>query len=139
MAAPVLQFGSGVIKIGATASPTSAFECQISTFTVTPTANSINVPATYCTGPTIAAQKSTFAVALTYMSDWGQTDSLSELLWDNDGDLLFFEFTPSDNSIPECAGQFYAVAGTFGGDGDSLWTTTSSLPCFEKPVLTPQA
>ena len=139
MAAPVLQFGSGVIEIGSTASPTDAFECQISTFTITPSANIGSVPGTYCQGPSSYAQKSNYAVDMTFMSDWGTTPSLSELLWDNDGAPLFFEFTPSDTSIPKATGEFYAVAGTFGGDGDSLWTSTQSMPCVEKPVLTPQA
>jgi hypothetical protein len=74
---------------------------------------------------------------MTYMSDWGAAASLSELLWENDGGILYFDFTPSDTTIPSCAGSFYAVAGTFGGDGDSLWTSTASMPCVEKPVLTP--
>jgi hypothetical protein len=73
------------------------------------------------------------------MSDFGATPSLSELLWDNDGDPLYYTFTPDDTTIPEATGQFYAVAGTFGGPGDDLWTTTGSMPCVAKPVLTAQA
>ena len=132
------QFGRGTIAIGLTASPTDFVECQVSNFSITPTSNSVNIPATYCTGPSTAAQQSSFSVAITYMTDWGVSPSLSELLWDNDGDPLFFEFTPTDTNIPSAAGQFYAVAGAFGGTGDGLWTASSTLPCVEKPVLTPQ-
>lgn len=139
MAAPVLQFGSGTIAIGNTASPTDQFECQISAFTVTPSANIGQVPGTYCNGPSSYAQKSNFSVDMAFMSDWGVTPSLSQLLWDNDGETLYFDFTPDDTSIPAAAGQFFAVAGTFGGEGDSLWVNTASMPCVEKPVLTPQA
>lgn len=138
MAAPVLQFGSGTIAIGTSASPSDQFECQITTFTVTPSANIGQVPGTYCAGPSSYAQKSNYALDMAFLSDWGETSSLSELLWDNDGELLYFTFTPDVTSIPTCAGQFYAVAGTFGGEGDSLWTTTANMPLVEKPTLTPQ-
>ena len=135
--AAVLQFGSGTISIGITASPTDQFECQISAFTITPSANIGQVPGTYCAGPSSYAQKSNFAVDMSFMSDWGATPSLSQLLWDNDGEVLFFTFDPSDDTIPAASGSFYAVAGTFGGEGDSLWVNTASMPCTEKPTLTP--
>jgi hypothetical protein len=137
MTAPVLQFGKGTIKIGTTASPTDQFECQISNFTITPSANSIQIPGTYCQGPSIAAQSSTFSIALSYLSDWGETDSLSQLLWDNDGLPLYFTFEPDAPGLPTADGQCYGVAGTFGGEGDGLWQTTSTLPCVSKPTLTP--
>jgi hypothetical protein len=136
---PTTQFGKGTIAVGLTASPTDQVECQVSNFTITPSANSITVPATYCQGPSVAAQQSTFAIALSFMSDWGATPSLSELLWDNDGAPLYYEFTPDDATIPSASGRFYAVAGTFGGPGDGLWASSVSLPCVAKPVLTPQA
>mgnify|MGYP001818057825 CR=1 FL=1 len=135
--AAVLQFGSGTISIGITASPTDQFECQISAFTITPSANIGQVPGTYCAGPSSYAQKSNFAIDMSFMSDWGATPSLSQLLWDNDGGVLFFTFDPSDATIPAASGSFYAVAGTFGGEGDSLWVNTASMPCVEKPTLTP--
>ncbi len=137
MAAPLLQFGSGTIAIGITASPSDQFECQITTFTVTPSANIGQVPGTYCNGPSSYAQKSNYSLDMSFLSDWGATPSLSQLLWDNDGETLFFTFVPDDTTIPSCAGEFYAVAGTFGGEGDSLWTNTGSMPLVEKPTLTP--
>ena len=138
MAAPVLQFGSGTISVGITASPTDQFECQITDFRVTASANIGQVSGTYCTGPSSYAQKSNFSVDMAFLSDFGATASLSDLLWDNDGEILHFKFTPSDVTIPEATGTFYAVAPTFGGEGDSLWTSTGSMPCPEKPTLTAQ-
>ena len=134
----VPQFGKGTIAIGVSASPTDQFECILSEFVVTSSANSITIPGTYCAGPSQAAQGSSYSVNMTYMTDWGETASLSQLLWDNDGDVLYFEFVPEDNTIPQCAGQFYAVAGNFGGEGDNLWTSTGSMPCVDKPTITPQ-
>ena len=138
MAAPVLQFGSGTIAVGITTSPTDQFECQITNFQITASANIGQVPGTYCTGPSSYAQKSNYAVDMAFLSDWGATASLSQLLWDNDGELLTFVFIPTDVLIPQATGEFYAVAPTFGGEGDSLWTSTGSMPCPAKPEITPQ-
>jgi hypothetical protein len=139
MAAPVLQFGSGTITVGTAATPTDAFECQITNFTITPTANIGQVPGTYCQGPSSYAQKSNYAVEIAYLTDWGATKSLSKLLWDEDGNEIFFVFTPQDTTIPVASGSCYAIAGNFGGEGDSLWVSTGSMPCPEKPTLTPDA
>jgi len=136
MAAPTLQFGSGTISIGTTASPSDQFECQITSFVVSGAANVGQVPGTYCAGPSSYAQQSNFSVALAFLSDWGETTSLSQLLWDNDGSLLYFDFAP-DAGTTTCTGSFYAVAGAYGGDGDSLWTSTVNMPCPEKPTITP--
>ena len=134
MAAPVLIFGSGVILIGDAATPTDPFECQISEFTVNASANIGQIPGTYCQGPSQYGQASTYAVQMTFMQDWGETSSLSQLLWDNDGELLYFEFTPDAGGI-DCVGSFYAIGGSFGGGGDQVWTTTASMPCPAQPVV----
>ena len=136
MAAPALIFGSGVILIGDTASPTDAFECQISEFTVNASANTGQIPGTYCQGPSQYGQASTYGVQMTFLQDWGETGSLSQLLWDNDGDLLYFIFTP-DVSGTDCTGSYYAVGGSFGGAGDQAWTTTANMPCPAQPVVAP--
>jgi len=138
MAAPILQFGSGTILVGPTATPTTAVECQVTSCIVSSSSNIGQVPGTYCQGPSSYAQGSNFSLDLTYLTDWGATNSLSQLLWDNDGQTMFIEFTPTDETIPALTGEFYAIAGSFGGDGDSLWTATGSMPMVEKPTLTPQ-
>ena len=138
MAAPILQFGKGTILIGPTATPTAAVECQVTSCVVTPSSNLGQVPGTYCQGPSSFAQGSNFSLDLAWLSDWGATNSLSQLLWDNDGSTLFIEMTPDDANIPTMEGEFYAIAGTFGGEGDSLWTSSQSMPMTTKPTLTPQ-
>jgi len=132
-------YGKGTIKFGLTATPDVVVECQVTNFQVVPSPNTINVPGTYCAGPSVAAQGSSFAVSLAYMEDWGQTpDGLSQFLWDNDGNLVFFEHIPDDVTVPSVAGECFAVSGAYGGDGDGLWTTTASLPCPSKPTVTVQ-
>ena len=133
------HFGSGVIKMGTTASPTDAFECQISNFVITSSPNSISIPATYCAGQSTKAQPSSFAVSMTYMQDWGETASLSELLFNNDGSLLYFEFEPTDTTAGTWNGTCWAVAGDIGGEGQGLWVSSEELPCDVKPTYTPAA
>ena len=130
-------FGSGTIAIGATATPTDQFECQISNFTITASPNSIAIPATYCAGPSSASQPSSFAVELSYAQDWGETNSLSELLFDNDGQTLFYDFKPDDATVGHWDGELYAVSGDIGSEGQALWVTSNSLPCVAKPTHTP--
>ncbi len=133
-------FGAGTLAIGSTASPTDQFECQVSQFVVTSSASLIPVPATLCAGPSNAAQPSTYSLSMTYAQDWGETVSLCQLMFDNDGTgTLFFEYTPNDTTVPSCAGEFWALAPDFGGAGQNLWTTSDDLPMITKPTLTPQA
>ena len=132
-------FGSGTLAIGATASPTDMYECAVGNFVVTASPNLIPIPATLCIGPGNASQPSSWSCSITYMQDWGETLSLSQLLFDADGTELFFEFTPNDTTVPSCAGSFSAVAGDYGGEGQGLWTNTSDLPMQDKPTITPQA
>ena len=139
MAAAYQNFGEGTIAIGITASPIDMFECQISAFAVEASANSSAIAGTYCAGPTTRATASSFAVNMSYLTDWGNpTESLSQLLWDNDGKLLYFDFIPDDPAMPNCDGQFWGIAGPFGGPGNDVWTGTGSMPCPEKPTVTPK-
>ena len=139
MASAIQNFGEGVISIGTTASPTEAHECQISAFAVEASPNSSAIPGTYCNGPTVRATASSFAVSMAYVTDWGKTGSLSQMLWDNDGKLLYFSFVPTDTAMPNCTGTFWGIAGPFGGPGNDVWTGTGTMPCPEKPTITPKA
>lgn len=131
-------FGSGLISVGLAPSPSDAVECQVSNFVINANANTVAVPGTYCQGPSSAGQKSSWSLDLSAISDFGSTPSLSELLYDNDGEILFFEFTPDDGDVPEAAGSFWAVAAPFGGEGAGLWQYTLTMQMPEAAVLTPQ-
>ena len=130
-------FGSGTIKIGLTASPTDQFECQISNWTATATAQSVTVPATYCQGASQAATPSAWSVSFDFAQDWGSSPSLSELLHTNDGELLYWTFEPDDIATAKFDGRCYAVAGDIGGAGQDLWVSTGSMPMPEAPTYTP--
>jgi hypothetical protein len=139
MAEPTQNFGAGTISIGTTASPTEQFECQITAFTIVPSQNSSTVAGTYCSAPTQRSTKSSFGITMGILSDWGAVPSISQLLWDSDGSLLFFSFVPEDPAMPDADGQFWAVAAPFGGPGNDVWTATGTMPCPEKPTVTPKA
>ena len=140
MAAAYQNFGEGTIALGITDAPSDMFECQISSFIVQASPNSSPIPGTYCVGPSSRATASSFAIAMDYVTDWGNAaGSLSQLLWDNDGEQLYFTFTPADANMPDCAGSFWGVAGPFGGPGNDVWTGSGTMPCPEKPTITPKA
>jgi hypothetical protein len=131
-------FGAGTLAIGATIAPTDQVECQVGQFTVTSTANLIPIPATLCVGPSQSAQPSSWSVEMVYMQDWGEVVSLSQSLFDADGTILFFDYTPNDAAVPGATGSFYAVSGDYGGVGQGLWVSTDSMPMTEKPAITAQ-
>lgn len=131
-------YGKGVLTMGTTASPTDDVSCQVRGFTITSTAVTQPIPATLCAGAGVYAQPSTFSLSLEYMQDWGNTASLSELLNDNDGEPIFFNFVPDAVEVPSASGSCFAVAGDFGGEGQGLWVSTDELPLIGTPVYTPQ-
>jgi hypothetical protein len=132
-------FGAGTLAIGPTASPTDQFECQAGSFIISSTANLIPIPPTLCAAASNAASPSTFGIDLQFMQDWGATPSLSEVLNDADGSTLFFEYVPNDVTVDTATGEFWAVAGDYGGVGQGLWSSQDTMPMVEKPVFTPQA
>ncbi len=132
-------FGAGTLTIGTTANPTDEFQCQVGAFTVTASSNLQPVPATLCSGPSQAASASSFSCMITYLQDWGETISLSQLLWDNDAKKIYFKYVPEDNTVSSIEGACWSVAGDYGGEGAGLWVNSSDMPCTDKPVITPPA
>ena len=128
---------SGTIKLG-TASADTEVQCQVTNYALTPSANTSEVAGTYCSPPTQTVGKSTWSLDFDFMQDWGASPSLSELLMNNDGEDLQFEFTPTDTSLPKASGTCKAVAGAFGGPAGEAWTASASLPVIGTPTMTPQ-
>lgn len=113
-----------------------AFECQVTSAAITSTPNLITVPATGCEGPTEIPQKSSFALALSALQDWGQTDSLSQYLWDNDTLESEFSIALAGAPFPVATGTVRVVAGQYGGDFAAAQNFTVTMPCQGKPVIT---
>jgi len=129
---------SGTITVGPTGSETSV-ECQVVNWQLVPSPNTTPRAGTYCAAPGMVVGKSSWALQFDYLQDWGATDSLSQMLFDNDGEVLAFTFTPSDATVPEATGEFYASAGAYGGDAGSAWQTTGNCPLVSAPSFAAQA
>ena len=120
-----------------------AYECQIVSAVITPSPVYNTIPATGCAGATQSPGRTGFALDLTWLTDWGATDSLSQFAWDNDGKAVWFRFTDDGTAAAGAAttaeGQAYVAAGGFGGTfGDgSAAQTTASWPCVDKPTIGP--
>jgi hypothetical protein len=128
---------SGTVKVGVTGTLKSV-ECQVINWLLTPSANTTDRPGTYCEAPSSTVGKSSWTLSFDYLQDWGATDSLSQLLFDNDGEVLDFEFAPANDSVPMAKGSFYASAGAFGGDAGSAWQSSGSCPLTAAPTFTAQ-
>ena len=119
----------------------ATFECQLISAVITPAPVYNTIPATGCAGATQSPGRTGFSLDLTWLTDWGATDSLSQFAWDNDGKAVWFRFTDDGSAAAGAAstaeGQAYVAAGGFGGTfGDgSAAQTTASWPCVDKPTI----
>jgi hypothetical protein len=125
---------SGTITIGPTGTE-KAVACQIINFRCEPEANDSEQPGTFCEAPTTVPGLSSWFAAFDYLQDWGAADSLSQLMFDNDGKPLDFTFHPNVAGVPECKGTMYGRAGAFGGDAGAVWQSTGRCPMKSKPTF----
>lgn len=135
---PVRQINpnnSGTITLGPTGSEKS-IECQIVNWRCEPEANDSQVPGTYCEAPSTVPGRSSWFAAFDYVQDWGATDSLSQMLFDNDGRPLDFTFSPDVAGVPTVTGTLYARAGAFGGPAGEVWQSSGRCPLVTAPTLT---
>lgn len=133
---------AGTIELALTTiTPLVAYTCQIVNFALEPSQNLSPTPGTYCQAPHDTPGLSSWDIVISFLQDWGNTPSLSKFTYDNDGELIDFEFT-SDNptAVPSMTGTAYVTATAFGGDAGSVWqVTTQRWPCKVKPTLVPDA
>lgn len=130
---------SGTIKLGLTALPTDEYSCQVINWSLDPVPNTTQRPGTFCAPPLTKNAASSWQVSFAYLQDWGADPSISQFLFDNDAQLVFFEFAPDVPDVPTATGSFSAVAGSFGGDAGTSWQTTGTMAVEGVPTLTPAA
>ena len=81
-----------------------------------------------------------YALVLRAGQDWS-TSGLAKFLWDNEGELLDFEYQAHGAGVAESAtapkvvGQCRAVPGAYGGEVGTFAEIEVSLPCAAKPTL----
>jgi hypothetical protein len=104
---------------------------------VTPTANNVDVPATFCVGASQTASPSSFSLDLTLLQDWGAVDSASQYLFDHDAEVVDFtlEGISVTGATVTVTGQVTVVAGALGGEAGTPLTADVSLPILGKPTI----
>src|SRR6478735_3779851 len=81
----------------------ATFECQLISAVITPAPVYNTIPATGCAGATQSPGRTGFSLDLTWLTDWGATDSLSQFAWDNDGKAVWFRFTDDGSAAAGAA------------------------------------
>ena len=81
-----------------------------------------------------------YALVLRAGQNWS-TEGLASFLWENEGELLDFEYQAHGKTVAESAdtpkvvGQCRAVPGSYGGEVGTFAEIEVSLPCAAKPTL----
>jgi hypothetical protein len=132
----VITVTAATLTLGPTATSTD-FSCQVNVGTITPTANNVDVPATFCAGASQTAAPSSFALDLTILQDWGAVKSVSQYLFDHDAEVVDFELEGIGvtGSTVTVTGQVTVVAGALGGEAGTPLTADVSLPILGKPTV----
>ena len=86
---------SGTILLGLADPPTGDYSCQVINFTLESVAVTTERAGTFCAAPATLNGASSWQVSFEYLQDWGATDSISELFFENDG-RTFANPTPND-------------------------------------------
>lgn len=116
-----------------------AFECQITSAALDPTATYNTVPATGCSGPTQSPGRSSWAFNVAWLQDWGADPSMSQYAFEHNTQPVWFKFTADAVQYPDLAatGQVYMAAGAYGGTfGDgSAAPASATWPCLAEPTI----
>lgn len=116
--------------------PTDNYSTSVSSVTFTPTTSTITWSGlglnTY-TGSSIA----TWVCAIEYAQDWKTPNSLSQYLFNNEGNEVNMTFKPELNDGPSFTAPILIVPGAIGGAVNAVSVASVSLPCAEKPSLVP--
>jgi hypothetical protein len=129
----------GSIKFAATQATLAAGTeqgFQIIDVALIPKANFASAPGTYGAPPADVPGASSYSLKVTYLQDWGlDANSLSEYLFTNDGNEVWFRFDPATVNVKGMEGKCYIVGGAHGGKAGDNWQDTVTLPCSVKPTL----
>lgn len=118
---------------------TKNFKKHVDQVTLTPSSNTVTWTGAGLNTHTDATT-ATWLATIGYMQDWESADSLSQLLFDSEGEVLPAIFRPRAGAGKEWAVKLIASPGAVGGTIGSFGNTTVTLGCAEKPkpqALTP--
>lgn len=117
-----------------------AYECQLTSAAITPSANFNTIPATGCAPATQSPGKSSWQLDLAWLQDWtASLGGLSGYAYTNDTVSKWFELSVDTVGFPtiKATGQCYVVSGAYGGafgDGSAA-PASATWPCLDKPVI----
>jgi len=131
MATNIMMVRDGTITFG-TGTPTEV-SCQITGATIkaTPDPKTLVTMCGKSTVPGVTA----YTLELTGAQDWSAA-GVSTYLMDNDGVLVDFVLTPTDQAAPSAAGQCWAVPGDFGGTVGEIAVFSVTMGIEGKPTIT---
>ena len=118
------------------------FCAQTTEATLTPTANTTDVPATLCSPASTKSVLSTWALTFNSLQDWGRADmdeSLSEWLYEHDGGEAIAVLYLEDGATVKAVCKVSVVAGQYGGPGGETLLSTTSLPVTGTPDIYKEA
>jgi hypothetical protein len=120
--------------------PVVAYECEIKTAEIEAKAGSDVTYATLCPDGSFSSRgKTTYSLHLVAAQSWA-ADGLAAFLWDNDGELLLFQYqahgtgTVPTADMPGMAGTCTAIAPSYGGEVDTYAELDVTMPCDGKPT-----
>ena len=112
-----------------------SFECQVTSASITAAQNPVTVPPTGCEGPSTRQGAPTYTLNVNYLQDWGQTDSLSQYLYDHSLEDATFELAVGEAPMPVATGTCQLVEGDYGGDFANPLTATAAMGITGKPAI----
>jgi hypothetical protein len=122
-----------------TPAPTD-FKCQVNSAEIQAQPKLQTVPATFCNPESQMPSATGWQLVITFLQDWGATESLSQYLFDNDAELKWFMLSPTDvtlDDVPSATGQCWIVAGQYLGAAGAPVNATSTMPVPAKPTIAP--
>lgn len=85
------------------------------------------------------ASLATWVAVLAYAQDWETPNSLSQYLYNHEGESIDVTFKPRSGSGPSFSATLVITPGSIGGTVNSFATATVTLGCKGKPELVPAA
>ncbi len=112
------------------------FAAHVDSVTFTPSAQTI----TWTGGDSNTftdVSTATWTCALQYQQDWTSADSLSQFLYEREGEQIPCNFRPTSGVGPSFTATLIITPGAIGGAINAYAAASVTLGCTGKPVLVP--
>ena len=117
---------------------TDSYEKHVSAVEFVPSSNLVTWKGLHPTSVFTFGSTATWQCNLTFAQDWETPDSLSQYLFENDGEEIDVVFEPVNGGAGFSA-TLIVTPGSIGGALDSVAVSTFTLGVKGKPVLIPAA